>query len=865
MVLNFSDKLILIQECNISPYNASLYYELKYNEIINILEENRQDILILKNEEIYKAKLNKFPYLQFKNCSIFDFNKSNLFDHYIIIYSKSNFKIILYLYSFDKYNCEDFIKNFNNYMKFTDENNMRFYDFFKNLMINHNKFINKSDNHYDETIELKKIIFDQCTNYMNHKLINQPVNIKNNLYTYQKANINWMLEREKHGKNIIIPNFPIININHKYDYNIIKNVFEKKDTSIKNILINGGCLSDDVGLGKTIQIITLCLLNPIKTLILTPTHLVKHWFNEFQKHTSNFNNFGIDNVDKLITICDFNNINITNNIKWDRIIIDEYHEIFNYNNNIITNIQKLNAKFNWAITATPFVSKNILHSLLRIIGNINVWNNNLSKYKLYLHQYAEIFRRNTKESIKQEINMPHITNHKYYLNFSKNEEKFYNSIKNNYNFSEERKYELLRQFCINPNISNRILDDNDIDNEEFLTLDEFKPKLINYFQKKINLIQPTIDVYQTKLKDNITEIDNYRSQKKLLKNKLIEEEETLKKKIKSNSENDKKKIKFDIKKNQYLINDIKYNILLIENKIYEIKPIINDINYDLEILNKEKTNYLNSINQINHAEEIIKKSINNCDSDEENEKCCVCLTDFSDVDEFTVLSCGHIYCMDCFKTIQYYGRGVAGKCQQCQTSLNNVKIINISNKKDNLYFSNNEFIKLINKYGTKLALIINLILNKNDIFDKKTIIYSSWNNCLNFMNKIFNENNIKTILPNENNLTEEIIKFEKDNNSKVLLLSSECNASGLNITSAKNVILLNPIKGTYSYRKQITNQIIGRIHRIGQHSDVNFIEIIIKDTIENNIDSENKIADALLEANLNKEMILNMTKNEHTF
>ncbi len=222
----------------------------------------------------------------------------------------------------------------------------------------------------------------------------------------------------------------------------------------------------------------------------------------------------------------------------------------------------------------------------------------------------------------------------------------------------------------------------------------------------------------------------------------------------------------------------------------------------------------------------------------------------------TMLTCGHIYCLDCFKTIQNMGRS-GGKCQQCQTSLNNLKIFNIVKKtmKQTVYRD------LINRFGTKITLLLKLF-KEEEVYNKKTIVYCSWDKCLSFLETVFNEFGISTVYPNNTNLYDEINRFENDESCKVLLLSSEFNASGLNIISAKNIVLLNPIDGSYSYRKQITNQIIGRVHRIGQTSDVLFSEIIIKDSVESKLDTENKIIDLYHETTMTKELLLSMEKNE---
>ena len=81
-------------------------------------------------------------------------------------------------------------------------------------------------------------------------------------------------------------------------------------------------------------------------------------------------------------------------------------------------------------------------------------------------------------------------------------------------------------------------------------------------------------------------------------------------------------------------------------------------------------------------------------------------------------------------------------------------------------------------------------------------------------------------------------------NNQVLVLSSEFNASGLNIQFAKSIIILQPIRGEYARVRQTENQIIGRVHRIGQNKEVNLIRLIIKDSIESEILRQNKIIDS---------------------
>lgn len=158
----------------------------------------------------------------------------------------------------------------------------------------------KSDNNKNE---LRKIITNITTNAMKpngdltDKMIEQPTFTKMPLWDYQKRTINWLLEREKKSENINAISLHDIKIG-----NIIYDTINKKFTlahKTRKITFNGGALIDEVGLGKTIQMITMSLLNPPKnisyinssydkifskaTLVICPNQLAIQWNNEFKK------------------------------------------------------------------------------------------------------------------------------------------------------------------------------------------------------------------------------------------------------------------------------------------------------------------------------------------------------------------------------------------------------------------------------------------------------------------------------------------------------------------------------------------------------------------------------------------------------
>ncbi|KAG5361594.1 putative ATP-dependent helicase C23E6.02 [Yarrowia sp. E02] len=75
-----------------------------------------------------------------------------------------------------------------------------------------------------------------------------------------------------------------------------------------------------------------------------------------------------------------------------------------------------------------------------------------------------------------------------------------------------------------------------------------------------------------------------------------------------------------------------------------------------------------------------------------------------------------------------------------------------------------------------------------------------------------------------------LASFETSNYFRVLLMSINAAAHGLNITSASWVFFLSPV-----WRRDIEAQAIKRAHRIGQKSEVHVETLVLKDTLEEEI------------------------------
>jgi SNF2 family DNA or RNA helicase len=158
----------------------------------------------------------------------------------------------------------------------------------------------------------------------------------------------------------------------------------------------------------------------------------------------------------------------------------------------------------------------------------------------------------------------------------------------------------------------------------------------------------------------------------------------------------------------------------------------------------------------------------------------------------------------------------------------------VTNKKqttDNL--SNNERV-----FGSKITAIINSINALST--DKKIIIFGAWEKFLNTIAYALAQNNINYVAIKGNvNIRDKAIKeFQKNPAVRVILLSSEFGASGLNLTQATEVFITHPFLGEDGHQGE--KQAISRAHRTGQTKEVNVSFFITDQTIESEIWEKNR-------------------------
>ena len=131
----------------------------------------------------------------------------------------------------------------------------------------------------------------------------------------------------------------------------------------------GGFLCDEMGLGKTVQLIATMLVNPKPhTLIIVPKSIVGQWCAEVARFAPSLSTYAFDGAkrslpEKLpsIVVAPYSVLPQRKgapptellHVKWDRVILDEGHEIRNRKSKGHIAAQLLQAPIRWIVTGTP--------------------------------------------------------------------------------------------------------------------------------------------------------------------------------------------------------------------------------------------------------------------------------------------------------------------------------------------------------------------------------------------------------------------------------------------------------------------------------------------------------------------------------
>lgn len=210
--------------------------------------------------------------------------------------------------------------------------------------------------------------------------------------------------------------------------------------------------------------------------------------------------------------------------------------------------------------------------------------------------------------------------------------------------------------------------------------------------------------------------------------------------------------------------------------------------------------FMNSIEAINKlvlAKPADMETSNDCD-----ENCCkICWAEYT-LPIAYLKQCGHYFCRSCIdgmKTAQ-----LSMRCPMCRHPIQMEDTINVNTISDiNNSSKIHELLKLIHP-------------------DERYIIFTQFPSVINRIQSYLTSNGITSA---------SLASYTEE---QVLILSSEQNAEGINLSHFDKMIIFEPFEDTI-YTNEVERQLIARIHRVGRTAPVSVYRFITKGTIEEDI------------------------------
>jgi len=655
----------------------------------------------------------------------------------------------------------------------------------RHIMI-YNNFTNIDYHNYSIELLCKELDKDRLLD-----LRFQPPEVcKTLLWEYQRDNIQWMLDIEINPPLIKFVEHKVFYLGTKlnlyFDYNKSSKPTECFITTkaLPEYYIRGGMICDEPGLGKTVQCLNLAFSMPIrKTLIIVPNHIKSHWENEVAKHFDFAGNMYYENNILIVSFAEFGEMSLELIAMYERVIVDEIHEMYalenaKENNKLFIKLLDCQTfKYRWGVSATPFVDNMAMFNIIKyLLGTNKIYNTNIGNYIMNQAQFRQVFHRNTKLNVSNELNLPEIKINNILLDFFKDERIIYDAemIGN-----ENKNILFLREICCNVLIAIC----KDIKNT--ITPAELKKLTLNKFQERIDIEQQNLNV-QFEMKANIIrELETTESHSK----------HSITSSTSSTSITTEYLSQYKQRLHHIEINiDIQQKILERRINVYESYKAMTDNIEDILLKTSAQDNVDDNAGDMEYNPDTM---------------CPVCYNPYSNSIALFI-NCRHYFCHQCFEVCH---KTRPNQCPTCRTQAEVGEINFIGNNKQVFTSTKNtEILRLINTIGGRF------------------IIFTQFDKLIKSISYLLQSNDISALTyPDFSTASQE----EKDK-TQVVILSSTANASGIDMSFIHNVIIMEPFEN-YIYGKEIEKQLIGRVHRINQIQTVNVYRLIIKNTIEEQI------------------------------
>jgi len=208
----------------------------------------------------------------------------------------------------------------------------------------------------------------------------------------------------------------------------------------------------------------------------------------------------------------------------------------------------------------------------------------------------------------------------------------------------------------------------------------------------------------------------------------------------------------------------------------------------------------------------------------EFEPCPIC---YEDIAEPVMTKCGHIFCKNCIVS----SLRNANKCPLCQNEVSEDDVIVISLEDPE---TTQREVEHMNSMDSSKLTAVTKAAHEVAARGEKVVIFSQFLGMLGLIEKYLTEGGIG-FTRIDGSLTmkqrsRNIEAFKTDRRITVFLISLKAGATGLNLTAANNVFLVDPW-----WNPAIEDQAIERVYRIGQKNSVNVKRFVCQKTIEERV------------------------------
>ena len=243
---------------------------------------------------------------------------------------------------------------------------------------------------------------------------------------------------------------------------------------------------------------------------------------------------------------------------------------------------------------------------------------------------------------------------------------------------------------------------------------------------------------------------------------------------------------------------------------------------------KETLRYLR--NQQQEQEQQLQALMEDEAKPESVDTCVVCLSPFESTDR-AVLRCGHYFhASPCLERLTSRSKNI--RCpMRCRVSTSIEQVL-IASKKRRDDGSRIQRKDVRGSWGTKVSQVVADLLDIRDR-GEKAILFSQWEDMLDIVAQALTANTVSLVKASSRaKIGEALTTFRTNEDCTVLMLNVKHGAEGLTVLEARHVLMLEPL-----LNHALDMQAINRVSRIGQTQQTTVHRYVVKDTVEEKIDS----------------------------